>query len=791
MKFTLSWLKEFLTTDASGEEISRTLTSIGLEVESVEDKSAELAPFTVAEIVSAEKHPDADKLKICQVKTHSDTRQIVCGAPNARAGIKVALADIGAVIPNGGFEIKKSKIRGVESNGMLCSARELNLGEDHAGIMELPATAAVGQSIVEVLGLDDVLFEIAITPNRGDCLGVYGVARDLAAAGLGTLKQPEAITIQAADSAGRTIILESTDCRLFVGRLISGVKNGPSPEWLQQRLKSVGLRPISALVDITNYFTLAYGRPLHVFDADTLKGDIRARASVAGETLAALNDKSYTLPDGLCVIADDSGVLGLGGVIGGTPSGCTDATTNVFLECAWFEPEAVAKTGRAMQIDSDARYRFERTVDPQFVLPAAELATRMIVDLCGGTPSALVVAGEPPVLHQPIAFETTDVLNLGGLDVPVAECERILATLGCMIEKSRVHQWTVTPPSWRPDLTMNADLVEEVLRIHGYDKLPEAPLPPATAKDDGSFTQVQRVRRLLAARGLRECHHFAFITLMQAEMFRQVEAGQRVTIVNPISAEADTLRPSLLPGLIDALKRNLDRAQVNLALTEVGVVFRGVTPEQQPLQAAGLRMGETAEKDWSKAARPIDAFDVKADLFAALAAMGVDTANVQLTPEDLPSYYHPGKSGCVRLGPKQVLGYFGALHPRIARAWDMDGELYAFEAMLSDIPARKKKDRQALKLSDFQLSRRDFAFVADADVPAAELLKAIAGADRGLVREVSLFDVYQGKGVPEGKKSVAISVVLQADDRTLTDADLTKASDAIVQAAGRKGAVLR
>jgi phenylalanyl-tRNA synthetase beta chain len=828
MKFTLSWLKEFLHTDASVEHISRTLTAIGLEVEAVEDRGAELAAFTVAEILSAEKHPDADKLKICQVKTHSDTRQIVCGAPNARAGIKVALADIGAIIPNGGFEIKKSKIRGVESNGMLCSARELNLGEDHAGIMELPVSAPVGQSIVEVLGLNDVLFEIAITPNRGDCLGVYGVARDLAAAGIGTLRslplhaegdlegggthaqlaladekgtptsmgkgtptQPSPASSGGLMDAGRGIRLETPDCPMFVGRLIAGVKNGPSPEWLQQRLKSVGLRPISALVDITNYFTIAYGRPLHVFDADTLKGDIRARASVAGETLEALNDKSYTLPEGLCVIADDSGVLGLGGVVGGTPSGCTEATTNVFLECAWFEPDAIARSGRALQVDSDARYRFERTVDPQFLLPAAELATRMIVDLCGGTPSARVIAGEPPALNQPITFETTDVLKLGGLDVPVAECERILSTLGCRIEKTRVHQWTVTPPSWRPDLTMTADLVEEVLRIYGYDHLPETALPAATAEGGEHFHAWQDVRRLMAARGLRECHHFAFVTPMQAEQFRQVDEAQRVTILNPISAEEDTMRPSLLPGLMEAAKRNLGRAQEHLALGEVGVVFHGLAPEDQPMQAAGLRLGATADKDWSRTGRSTDVFDVKADLMAVLESMGVDTRNVQLATDGLPAYYHPGKSGCLRLGPKQVLGWFGALHPRINRAWDIEPELFAFEALLANIPARKKKERQALKLSEYQRSRRDFAFVVDAELPAAELLKAVSGADRQLVRDIALFDVYQGKGVPEGKKSMAISVSLQADDRTLTEADLTRVSDAIVQAAGRKGATLR
>lgn len=791
MKFTLSWLQDFLTTSASVDEISRTLTAIGLEVESVEDKSSELAPFTVAEILSAEKHPDADKLKICQVKTQTDTRQIVCGAPNAREGIKVVLADIGAVIPNGGFEIKKSKIRGVESHGMLCSARELGLGEDHAGIMELPASAVVGQSVVEVLGLSDVLFEINITPNRGDCLGIYGIARDLAAAGLGTLKPWEKISIAGASGNTRTISLETPDCKLFIGRDIRGVTNGPSPEWLQQRLKSVGLRPISALVDITNFFTIAYGRPLHVFDADKLQGTVRARASNAGETLDALNDKSYTLPEGLCVIADDSGVLGLGGVIGGTASGCTATTTNVFLEAAWFEPTAISKTGRALQIDSDARHRFERMVDPQFVQQAAELATRMIVELCGGTPHALTIAGTVADAPAPIEFETTHVLKLGGLDVPVAECERILHTLGCTLEKTRVHQWRVTPPSWRPDLTISADLVEEILRLYGYDRLPETPLPFANVKDDGSFAELQRVRRLIAARGLRECHHYAFISALHAAPFRQSATAKDVTVINPISADLDTMRPSLLPALLNALKRNLDRAQVNLALGELGTVFHGLQPDAQPLQAAGVRLGATAEKDWGKTARDVNVFDVKADLYAILANLGVDTANLQLVTEHVPAYFHPGKSGVVRLGPKQVLGWFGALHPRIARQWDISEEIYAFEALISNVPARKLKERQALKLSEFQLTRRDFAFVADADLPAGELLKAVAAVDRKLVRDVSLFDVYQGTGIPEGKKSLALSVALQADDRTLSDADLSKASEAIIEVAAKKGAVLR
>lgn len=777
MKFTLSWLKDFLDTNATVAEISAKLTALGLEVESVEDKAETLKAFTVAEILAAEKHPDADRLRVCQVLTHAGERQIVCGAPNARAGIKVILADIGVMIPNGNFVIKKSKIRGVESNGMLCSANELGLGENSDGIVELPATARVGESIVSVLGLDDPLFDIAITPNRGDCLGIYGVARDLAAAGIGTLKPYDAKSVKGSCKAGRGIQLTTDDCKMFVGRLISGVNNGASPEWLQKKLKAVGLRPISTLVDITNYMTIAFGRPLHVYDADKLNGDIIVRHSKGGESLKALNDKTYTLIPDLCVIADEKNTLGLGGVVGGTESGCTEATKNVFLEAAWFEPSAIAKTGRALQIDSDARYRFERTVDPEFVVPGAEISTQMILDLCGGQASELMVAGSPPKLNRIISFSPDSVAHIGGVKQDEATTQTILEHLGFTIEKK--NGWNVLPPTWRPEMAHEADLVEEVLRVRGYDAIPNTPLPHTAAPlhDDAAMKE-RSLRRLLAARGLAECHHFAFVPREHAEKF---SGGQTlITVANPINAEMDTMRPSLLPALLSAAKRNMDRGIYSLSLFELGSTFFGLTPEAQPTYAAGIRTGH-APQSWEGKARSLDPFDAKADLYAALETMGVDGEKLKLSAA--AEWYHPGKSASLGFAPNKSVAQFGAIHPAILRLFGIEQEIVAFEINLSALPEKKKKAPEAIKLSDFQSSVRDFAFIVDTNVAAGELLSAIKKAEQGLIREVTLFDVYQGKGIPEDKKSLAISVTLQADDRTLSEADLSQASEKIIKTA--------
>lgn len=788
MKFTLSWLKEFLDTDASAQAIADKLTAIGLEVESVENPSEKLAPFTVAEILAAEKHPDAEKLQVCKVLTHDGERQIVCGAPNARAGLKVVLADIGVTIPRDGFQIKKAKIRGVESNGMLCSADELGLGKDSAGIIELPASARVGQLVGAVLGLDDVLFDINITPNRGDCLGVYGVARDLAAAGMGELKPLNTDAVTGKGSAGRGIQIRTDACKHFVGRLVKNVKNDESPDWLKKRLESVGLRPISTLVDITNYMTIAYGRPLHVYDADKLQGDIIVRDSADGEPLEALNDKAYTLPADVCVIADEKLALGIGGVVGGTSSGVSAATTNVFVEAAWFEPQAIARAGRALQIDSDARYRFERGVDPAFTRIGAEIATRMILALCGGEASEVVEAGAAPIVVRDVFFSPDDVLALGGVMVDDEQASDILSALGCEIEMG-FDDWKVVIPSHRPDIEGRADVVEEILRICGYDAIHETPLPTlqGTHEEASAYLKARSVRRALAVRGLRECYHFAFVSQAQAEKF----AGEKtlVEVVNPISADLDTMRPSLLPALLDALRRGADRGIADNALFEVGVVFSGLLPQQQPLHSAAVRMGHEG-LHWSGKPRAWDVYDARADLEAMLVAAGF-TGRPQITSGAAP-WYHPGKSGTLMLG-KTVLGYFGALHPAVQRFFDLEQEVLAAEAMLDNLPtARKKAERAALKLSDFQPSVRDFAFVVAEHVPAEDVLGAVRGAEKQLLREVTLFDVYAGKGIAEGKKSLALSVTLQADDRTLTEEDLTRISAAIIEAARKKcGAELR
>lgn len=789
MKFTLSWLKEFLDTQASAEAIVEKLTAIGLEVESVENPAEQLADFTVAEILAAERHPDADKLQVCKVMTHTGERQIVCGAPNARAGLKVVLADIGVTIPNGGFQIKQAKIRGVESSGMLCSADELGIGGDAAGIIELPATARVGDKAAGALGLDDIIIDIAITPNRGDCLGIYGVARDLAAAGMGKLRPLNREPVTGGGDAERGIQLQTPDCKLFVGRLIRGVKNGESPDWLKKRLESVGLRPISALVDVTNYMTVAYGRPLHVYDADKLTGDIIVRTSEDGEAVEALNDKAYTLSEGLCVIADESGAaLGIGGVVGGTSTGVTGATKNVFLEAAWFEPQAIARAGRVLQVDSDARYRFERCVDPAFTQTGAEVATRMILALCGGEASELTIAGQPPSLTRKILFTPQSVEQLGGLQVDDEEASDILEALGCSIEMG-FDGWQVSTPSWRPDLEDKPDLVEEILRIKGYDAIPETPLPQlrGAEEENSPYAKSRSVRRTLAAQGLKECCHFAFVSRAQAEQF--ATQALLVSVVNPISADLDTMRPSLLPALLQALAKGTARGITDNALFEVGVVFAGVAPEQQPLAAAGVRMGHD-KLHWSGKPHVWDVYDARAELEAALAAAGFG-GKAQVA-SGAPAWYHPGKSGTLSVG-KTVLGYFGVVHPAIQRFFDLEQEVVAFECFLGAVPAaRKKARREALKLSDFQPSARDFAFVVDAGIAADELLGAVRMAERQLIRDVTLFDVYAGKGIPEGKKSLAISVTLQADDRTLSEDDLTRVHQAIILAAEKKcGAELR
>ncbi|HWD29190.1 MAG TPA: phenylalanine--tRNA ligase subunit beta [Rhizomicrobium sp.] len=793
MKFTLSWLKAPLDTEADVEAIADKLTAIGLEVEGIEDAGARLKDFTVAQIVSAEKHPNADKLRLCMVDAgDKDPLQIVCGAPNARAGIKVVLARPGTVIPVTGEALKIGTIRGVESRGMMCSARELLLGTDHDGIIELPADAKVGDKAAAALGLTDPVIEINLTPNRGDCAAVYGVARDLAASGIGTLREGDLSPVAGKFPSPIRTHVETPDAPMFAGRLIRGVKNGPSPSWLQDWLKAVGQTPRSALVDVTNFLSLDRGRPLHVFDAAKLKGDLRARPAKDGEQLFALNNETYTLDPTMTVIADDAGAQGIAGIMGGKDTSCTDETTDVFIESALFDPIAIARTGRKLGITSDARYRFERGVDPEFVLPGLELATRMILNVCGGEPSEVVVAGAPSDWRRTIDFDPNYVAQLGGLDVPKSESVAILTRLGFIVEDAGAHL-KVQPPSWRPDIFGKADLVEEVVRLYGLNKVPSAPLTRGDAVAKPTLTPGQRrtriVRRTLAARGFNETIHMSFIARAHAALFGGGDDARQVA--NPIAADLDALRPSVLPSLLAAAQRNEARGFYDLMLFEVGAQFASGMPEAQVTVAAGIRTGQGV-RAWSKDTHGADAFDVKGDMLAVLdAAMGAAmTAPVK---PGAPAWYHPGRSGTLALGPKTI-AYFGEVHPKIVAAFDLKGPVAAFEVILDAIPESKAKSkaRPLFQPSPYQAIERDFAFVVDAKVAADEVLRAAKGAERNLIESAAIFDVYEGKGVPEGKKSLAITVRIQPKDKTLTEPEIEALMQKIVAAVGKAtGATLR
>ena len=792
MKFTLSWLKDHLETDADAAAVAEKLTAIGLEVESVEDAGARLAAFTVAHVVSAEKHPNADRLKLCMVDTGAgDPVQVVCGAPNAHTGMKAVFAKPGTIIPATGAELKIGTIRGVESRGMLCSGRELLLNDDHDGIIELAADAKAGAPAAEALGLSDPVIDVSITPNRGDCTGVHGIARDLAAAGLGrlkdgavkpvpgTFKSPISVTLNFADP-------ERSACPLFVGRYIRGVKNGPSPALVQARLRAVGLRPISALVDVTNLLSLDRGRPLHVFDADKLAGNIQARMARDGETLLALDGRPYVLDSSICVIADDKAARGIGGVMGGEDSGCTDETVNVYVEAAYFDPASVAAAGRKLGIVSDARYRFERGVDPEFVVPGAELATRLILEFCGGEASELAIAGKVPQWRHTVSFPLSEVKRLAGVELPKAQIVRTLNNLGFGTDDagSRSDVMSVAPPSWRHDIAGKADLVEEVVRIHGLDNIPPAAMtrPHDVARPvlTGAQRRVRAVKRALAARGFNECVNFTFIPRAEAKLFGGGDDARELE--NPIAADLDSMRPSVLPSLLAAASRNQARGFGDLMLFEVGAQFASGVPGGQQTVAAGIRVGQGA-RSWSKAAHAADAFDAKADMLAVLeAAMGAAmTAPVK---PGAPGWYHPGRSGLLALGPKP-LAYFGEIHPALLAEFDLKGPVAMFEAMLDSIPEAKAKSkaRSPFAPSPYPAVERDFAFVVGADVPAEEVLKAVHGAERDQIERIDLFDVYEGKGVPEGKKSVAVSVRLQPKDKTLTDAEIEAIATKIVAAA--------
>ncbi len=797
MKTTLDWLKTHLDTAASLDTIVAKLVMLGLEVERIEDPAAALKDFTVAYVRSAEPHPNADRLRLCIVETGAGEVQVVCGAPNARTGMKGVFAPSGAVIPRTGATLKASAIRGVASNGMLCSGYELGLSDDHDGIIELPETATVGSPAAGALGLGGPMLDIKITPNRADCLGVRGLARDLAAAGLGTLKPLDATPVVGQYESPIFVHLGGPDedaCPLFLGRHVRGVKNGPSPRWLQDRLVAIGLRPISALVDITNFMTFDLNRPLHVFDAGQIKGDLVVRGAREDEALAALNGRSYDLDTDMTVIADDDGVLSLGGVIGGESTGCTETTSDVFIEAALFDPRRTAATGRRLNLQSDARYRFERGLDPEFVHAGIEIATRLVLDLCGGTASEVTVAGAVPAWQRRHTLRLDRVQTLGGVAVERGEQRTILEALGCTVADAD-DAFEVSPPSWRGDIEGEADLVEEILRIKGYEHIPVLPLLRDTVLPKAVLTVAQRragfVRRTLATRGLTEAVSFSFLPAGQAALFGG--APSTLTLVNPISADLDQMRPSLLPNLLVAAQRNADRGVANAALFEVGPQYRDDTPEGQDNMASGVRVGRTGVKRWNDAGRAVDAFLAKEDMLAALAAAGAPTATLAVTAE-APSWYHPGRSGSLRLGHK-ILGHFGELHPAVLGTLDVTGPAVGFEVFLDQVPVARAKSGQArplLKLSPFQPVERDFAFVVDAGVAAETVLRAARGVDKKLVTEVRLFDVYSGQGVPEGRKSLAITVVLQPEEATLTDAEIEAFSQKLVaQVEKASGGTLR
>ena len=798
MKFTLDWLKDHLETEAGASEIADALNMIGFEVESVTDQGARLRDFVVAHVVSAEKHPNADKLRVCKVDAGTgELIDVVCGAPNAVSGMKSVFAFPGAYIPGKDMVLQKGVIRGAPSNGMLCSAMELELSNDHEGIIRLPDDAPVGMRYVDYAGLGGAVFDIAITPNRGDAAGVRGIARDLAAYGVGRLK--DAPIVPQPSPGGKSPIgvalrFEGDPaCKMFAGRLITGVRNGPSPQWLQDRLRAVGLRPISCLVDITNYVTYDRARPLHVFDADKLTGTVHARMARAGETVRALDGRTYTLDETMCVIADDSGALGIAGVIGGEPTGVTSETVNVFVECAWFEPESIAATGRKLGIVSDARYRFERTVDPEGVLPGIELATKLITELCGGRAHEVVVAGHVQSPARVIDFPLGEVRRLTGLAAGEAEIVGALERLGFAVRGTGPLR-QVTVPSWRPDVTQKADLAEEAMRIIGVDKIPVEPLVRAASVAPRMLTTIQNRRRLarrvLAARGLDEAVNWSFIPAADAERFG---GGQpELKLANPIAAELTDMRPSLLPGLLAAARRNANRGHADLQLFEVGQVFLAVTPDGQHTYAAALRAGTTG-RHW-RGGRPVDVFDAKADLAALLDALGLDIEKLQVAAEPGP-WSHPGRGGAVKLGPKVTLARFGEVHPSVLAAYDLAGPVVAFELDLDAVPEPRRRPTRAkppLALSDLMPVSRDFAFVVDRDVPAAIILKAARGADKSLISDVSVFDAYEGPHVGAGKKSIAIAVTLQPKEKTLTDEEIDKVAAAVVSAVTKAtGGVLR
>ncbi len=798
MKFSVTWLKDHLETEASLQEILDTLNAIGLEVEGVEDPSETLAGFKVAKVLTAEKHPDADKLQVLTVDTgEGEPLQVVCGAPNARAGMKGVLGLPGAVVPSNGMELRKSAIRGVESNGMMCSVRELELGDEHDGIIELPDDASVGHSFADYQGSSPII-DVAITPNRPDCMGVYGIARDLAAAGLGALKPIAMPEFEAHDPCPVEIRTDDPEgCPAFYGRVIKGVKNGPSPDWLQQRLKSAGQRPISLLVDLTNYLMLAYGRPAHAYDMAKLHGAVVARRAKSGEQVLALNEKTYTLDESMVVIADDKEVHDIAGIMGGENSGVQDDTTDVLLEIAYFDPARIGVTGRKLGLASDARTRFERGVDPDFLDDGLDLLTGLIVELAGGTASEKVHAGSPPNEPKVLSFDTDQTTRLGGIEVPADEQRRILEALDFRV----ADDWQVTCPLRRHDIEGTADLVEEVVRIHGLDKVESVALPRMDGVARPTATPAQlmerKLRRAAAGSGLDEAITWSFLPEYAAEHFTATDDLWKLS--NPISEDMKVMRPSLIPGLLIAAKRNADRGAGTTRVFELGRrYFRGKDGMSDERPTLGVVLaGEKTQRGWASGkATHFDAYDAKAAALTLLEAAGAPADRLMVMGE-AGEQFHPGQSATLRLGPKKILARFGMIHPATLKAFDMDGPVAAVELFLDEIPAKKASKgpvsfaRPSFTPPALQAVTRDFAFLVPAYLAAEDLLKAVRGSDKVNITAARVFDLFTGEGVPEGKKSLAIEVTLQPQDKSFKDKDLKAIADTVVAAAEKLGAELR
>ena len=803
MKFTFSWLKEHLDTDEPFDRIVDKLTMIGLEVENVEDKAKALAPFVIARVIEAWQHPNADRLRVCMVDAGSgDPVQVVCGAPNARTGMKSVFSAPGTFIPGKNITLSVGTIRGVESRGMLCSAAELQISDDHDGIIDLPADAPVGKRYAEWADLDDPVADINLTPNRPDCTGIHGIARDLAAADMGKFKDAPIKPVKGEFPCPVAVKLdfEATPslCPGFALRLVRGVKNGPSPQWLQRRLIAIGLRPINVLVDITNYITFDRARPLHVFDAGKVKGNLTVRRGRASESVLALDGKTYAVDDTMCVIADEQGVESLAGIMGGEATGCSAETTDVLIESALWDDVNIAQTGRKLGINSDARYRFERGVDPAFMLPGLELATRMVLDLAGGTPSDVIVTGEAKVPDRIIEFPLSEPTRLAGIEVGLPEVKRVLGHLGFFVAGTG-KSLKVAVPSWRPDVHGKSDIVEELVRIVGVDRIPSTPFERGEFARKPVLTVIQnrtrKAKRALAARGLTEAVTWSFIAKSQAELFGGGQA--ELALANPIAADLSDMRPSLVPGLVAAAQRNADRGFADVALFEVGQIFAGDQPQEQFTAATGVRRARAKSsgigRHWAGDGE-VDVFDAKSDALAVLAAAGAPMQALQVVPGG-PGWLHPGRSGTIQIGPQNVLAVFGELHPKTLEALDTAGPLVAFEVVLDRIPEPKTKPTRAkplLDLSPFQPLTRDFAFVVDRTVKAADVVRAAQSVDRKLITDISVFDLYEGKGIEPGKKSIAIAVVLQPRDKTMTDDEIEGIAAKIVAAVGKRtGGILR